>query len=138
MSILEIFFTPMPHFKFKGGQALIKINNATQVAQKTIIIYASQQNAQVFDTFVLFFSTLMRFFPIKKICTHLSHYLFQIFQFLALCKYHSIYIIVVMAKKKKPLTKTQYMEQNSTVLNLLARLMVCAFLLGVIIFSLPM
>ena len=43
-----------------------------------------------------------------------------------------------MAKEKKPLTKTQHIERNATVLNLVARLLVCAFLLGVIIYSLPM
>ena len=41
-------------------------------------------------------------------------------------------------KKKKPLTKTQHIEQNGKVLNLLARLLVCTFLLAVIIFSLPL
>ena len=38
-------------------------------------------------------------------------------------------------KKKKPLTKTQYMERNATVLNFVAKLLVCAFLLAVIIYS---
>ena len=41
-------------------------------------------------------------------------------------------------KRKKELTKTQYMENNSKILNLAARLLVCAFLLGVVIFSLPL
>ena len=41
-------------------------------------------------------------------------------------------------KRKKELTKTQHMENNSKVLNLAARLIVCAFLLGVVIFSLPL
>jgi len=41
-------------------------------------------------------------------------------------------------KKKKTLTKTQYMENNTKVLNLAARLIVCAFLLAVIIYSLPL
>ena len=40
-------------------------------------------------------------------------------------------------RKKKELTKTQYMESNTTVLNLAARLLVCAFLLAIIIYSLP-
>ena len=43
-----------------------------------------------------------------------------------------------MAKKKKPLTKTQHEQNDAQVLNFAARLLVCAFLLGVIIFSLPM
>ena len=33
-------------------------------------------------------------------------------------------------KKKKELTKTQHMENNATVLNLVARLIVCGFLLA--------
>ena len=41
-------------------------------------------------------------------------------------------------KKKKELTKTQYIENTGTVLNLVAKLLVCAFLFGVIIFSLPL
>ena len=41
-------------------------------------------------------------------------------------------------KKKKTLTKTQYMENNTTVLNLVARLIVAAFLVAVIIYSLPL
>jgi len=41
-------------------------------------------------------------------------------------------------KKKKELTKTQHMENNAIVLNLVARLMVAAFLLAVIIYSLPL
>ena len=41
-------------------------------------------------------------------------------------------------KRKKELTKTQYMENNSKILSLAARLLVCAFLLGVVIFSLPL
>jgi hypothetical protein len=41
-------------------------------------------------------------------------------------------------RKKKPLTKTQYMENNATVWNFVARLLVCAFLLAVIHHSLPM
>jgi len=41
-------------------------------------------------------------------------------------------------RKKKPLTKTQYMENNTTVLNLVARLIVAAFLVAVIIYSLPL
>ena len=40
-------------------------------------------------------------------------------------------------KKKKPLTKTQHIELNGKVLNLLARLLVCTFLLAVVLFSLP-
>jgi len=40
--------------------------------------------------------------------------------------------------KKKPLTKTQYMEKYTKVLNLAARLIACTFLLAVIIYSLPM
>jgi hypothetical protein len=40
-------------------------------------------------------------------------------------------------KKKKELTKTQHMENNATVLNPVARLIVCGFLLAVIIYSLP-
>ena len=46
--------------------------------------------------------------------------------------------IIKEMKKKVTLTKTQYMEKNTTVLNLVARLLVCAFLLGVIIYSLPL
>jgi hypothetical protein len=41
-------------------------------------------------------------------------------------------------KKKKQITKTQYIENNAKVLNFAARLIVCAFLLGVIIYSLPL
>ena len=41
-------------------------------------------------------------------------------------------------RKKVTLNKTQYMENNAKVLNLIARLIVCAFLLAVIIFSLPL
>ena len=33
-------------------------------------------------------------------------------------------------KKKKELTKAQHMENNATVLNLVARLIVCGFLLN--------
>jgi len=40
-------------------------------------------------------------------------------------------------KKKKGLTKTQHMENNATVLNLVARLIVFAFLLAIILYSLP-
>ena len=40
-------------------------------------------------------------------------------------------------KEKKPLTKTQHMENNATVLNLVVRLIVFAFLLAIIIYSLP-
>jgi len=40
--------------------------------------------------------------------------------------------------RKKTLTKTQHMENNNTVLNLVARLLVCALLITVIIFSLPL
>jgi len=40
-------------------------------------------------------------------------------------------------RKKKELTKAQHMENNATVLNFVARLMVAAFLLAVIIYSLP-
>ena len=43
-----------------------------------------------------------------------------------------------MVKKRKTLTKTEYMENNTTVLNLVARLLVCAFLMAVIIYSLPL
>ena len=46
--------------------------------------------------------------------------------------------VIGKMKKKKELTKTQHMENNTAVLNLAARLLVCAFLLGVIIFSLPL
>ena len=45
---------------------------------------------------------------------------------------------ILIMKEKKPLTKTQHMENNATVLNLVARLFVCAFLLAVIIYSLPL
>ena len=50
-------------------------------------------------------------------------------------------------RKKKPLTKTQYMENNAmenngtvwnTVWNFVARLIVAAFLVAVIIYSLPL
>ena len=41
-------------------------------------------------------------------------------------------------RKKKTLTKTQYIENNAKVLNLAARLIVCGFLLAVIIYSLPL
>jgi len=41
-------------------------------------------------------------------------------------------------KKKKQITKTQYIENNAKVLNLVARLIVCGFLFGVIIYSLPL
>ena len=40
--------------------------------------------------------------------------------------------------RKKTLTKTQHMENNNTVLNLVARLLVFAFLLAVIHHSLPL
>ena len=40
-------------------------------------------------------------------------------------------------QQKKPLTKTQHMENNATVLNLVARLIVCGFLLAIIVYSLP-
>ena len=38
-------------------------------------------------------------------------------------------------QQKKPLTKTQHMENNATVLNFVASLLVFAFLLAVIIYS---
>ena len=41
-------------------------------------------------------------------------------------------------RKKKELTKTQHMENNSKILNLAARLLVCAFLLAIIIYSFPL
>jgi hypothetical protein len=41
-------------------------------------------------------------------------------------------------RKKKPLTKTQYMENNATVWTFVARLLVAAFLVAVIIYSLPL
>ena len=41
-------------------------------------------------------------------------------------------------KRKKEITKTQYMENNFKVLRYIAQLLVCAFLLGVVIFSLPL
>ena len=44
---------------------------------------------------------------------------------------------ILIMKEKKPLTKTQHMENNVKVLQYIAQLLVCAFLLGVIIFSLP-
>jgi hypothetical protein len=45
---------------------------------------------------------------------------------------------ILIMKEKKPLTKTQHMENNATVLNFVARLFVCAFLLAIIILSLPL
>ena len=45
-----------------------------------------------------------------------------------------------MKKKKriKRITKTQYIKNNAKVLNFATRLIVCALLLGVIIYSLPL
>ena len=45
---------------------------------------------------------------------------------------------ILIMKEKKPSTKTQHMENNDTVLNLVAHLLVLAFLLAVIIYSLPL
>ena len=41
-------------------------------------------------------------------------------------------------KKKKRITKKEYMENNATALNFVARLVVCGCLLAVIIYSLPL
>ena len=50
--------------------------------------------------------------------------------------------VILIMKENKQLIKRQRMklfnENTTTVLNLVARLLVCAFLLGVIIFSLPL
>ena len=46
--------------------------------------------------------------------------------------------IIKEMKKKKTLTKTQHIENQTTVLQYIAQLLVCAFLLGVVIFSLPL
>jgi len=49
---------------------------------------------------------------------------------------------ILIMKEKKPLTKTQHMswfnENYTAVLNFIASLLVCAFFLAVIIFSLPL
>ena len=49
---------------------------------------------------------------------------------------------ILIMKEKKPLTKTQRMrvfnENATTVLNFVASLLVCAFVLAVIIYSLPL
>ena len=45
---------------------------------------------------------------------------------------------ILIMKEKKPLTKTQHMENNATVLNFVASLLVCAFMLAVVIYSLPL
>jgi hypothetical protein len=45
---------------------------------------------------------------------------------------------ILIMKEKKPLTKTQYKENTTTVLNFVASLLVCAFLLCVVIYSLPL
>ena len=49
---------------------------------------------------------------------------------------------ILIMKEKKPLTKAQHMrlfnENATTVLNLAARLLVAAFLVAVIIYSLPL
>ena len=49
---------------------------------------------------------------------------------------------ILIMKEKKPLTKTQRMrlfnENTTTVLNFVASLLVCAFVLAVIIYSLPL
>ena len=48
---------------------------------------------------------------------------------------------ILIMKEKKPLTKMQHMklfnENATTVLNFVASLLVCAFMLAVIIYSLP-
>ena len=41
-------------------------------------------------------------------------------------------------RKKVTLNKTQHIENNAKVLNFVARLIVCGFLLAVIIYSLPL
>jgi len=45
---------------------------------------------------------------------------------------------ILIMKEKKPLTKTQYKKNTTTVLNFVASLLVCAFLLCVVIYSLPL
>ena len=45
---------------------------------------------------------------------------------------------ILIMKEKKPLTKTQYMENTTKIFRFIADLLVCAFLLGVIIYSLPL
>jgi len=41
-------------------------------------------------------------------------------------------------KKKKQITKKEYIENNAKVLDLIARLIVCGFLFAVVIYSLPL